>query len=188
MDSVLYDYLIRNQNKERVGSSSRRNEVLAQRLSSRGYNSALNTPTIVFQNDRAGPLEGAGDVPGAVDYPHSGWIERVMTEMEKASPAKQLAVGGISGWVSGYVFGKVGRVAAIAVGGSIILLQIASYQGLVEVNWNFLERRIEATRRRFNEQTFDNLPYLVEHLRQFARRHFLLTGSFLAGFLVGIAT
>lgn len=187
MDNVLYEYLLQNKKKERI-PRPQRDDVSGRRPHFRGVNSSFRSPVVMFQNDRAGPSDGAGDVPGALSPRQPGWIDQALTEMEKATPAKQLLVGGISGWVSGYVCGKVGRIAAVAVGGSIILLQIAHYQGFIQINWNRLERRLEDTRRHLNEQTFDNLPFVVEYLREFARRHFLLTGSFFAGFLVGMTT
>lgn len=179
MDNILHNLFLRSQNKDR---RSQHDEVAV--LHPRSHNtSSFRQPNIAFQ----GPLQGAGDVHGTVGPHHVSWQEWIVREMEKATPAKQLVAGGMSGWASGFMCAKVGRVAAIAVGGSIILLQIAIYQGFVQVNWTRLERRLEDTRRRINKQTLDNLPTLAENLREFARRHFLLTGSFVAGFFIGFA-
>lgn len=38
---------------------------------------------------------------------------------------------------------KVGKVAAIAVGGGIILLQIANHNGYINVNWSKINKKID---------------------------------------------
>ena len=62
-----------------------------------------------------------------------------MKEASKAPAPKQIGIGAACGWVSGYVMMKVGKAAATAVGGSLILLQIAHYKGLL---WLFRYIRI----------------------------------------------
>ncbi|AWP13602.1 FUN14 domain-containing protein 1 isoform 2 [Scophthalmus maximus] len=44
---------------------------------------------------------------------------------EKYSVATQIAIGGVSGWCVGYLFQKVGKVAATSVGGGLLLLQVS---------------------------------------------------------------
>ena len=53
----------------------------------------------------------------------------MLKEASKAPAPKQIGIGAACGWVSGYVMMKVGKAAATAVGGSLILLQIAHYKG-----------------------------------------------------------
>ena len=56
-------------------------------------------------------------------------FKKLLTEASKAPAPKQIGIGAACGWVSGYVMMKVGKAAATAVGGSLILLQIAHYKG-----------------------------------------------------------
>merc|ERR1719365_368371 len=65
-------------------------------------------------------------------------ITKFVKDMSKAPAGKQLGVGAAAGWISGYVAMKVGKAAATAIGGSLILLQIAHYKGYVQINWNQL--------------------------------------------------
>ena len=44
-----------------------------------------------------------------------------------------MLVGGSVGWLAGYVTMKVGKMAATAIGGSLLLLQIAHHKGYVKV-------------------------------------------------------
>ncbi|KAI2601476.1 FUNDC2 isoform 3, partial [Pan troglodytes] len=45
---------------------------------------------------------------------------------EKYSVATQLFIGGVTGWCTGFIFQKVGKLAATAVGGGFFLLQLAT--------------------------------------------------------------
>jgi len=53
---------------------------------------------------------------------------------------KQMIMGGVSGWITGFLAMKGMKVAATAIGGGIIILQIASHQGYININWNRLRR------------------------------------------------
>uniref|UniRef100_A0A4W2CYT5 FUN14 domain-containing protein 1-like n=1 Tax=Bos indicus x Bos taurus TaxID=30522 RepID=A0A4W2CYT5_BOBOX len=59
------------------------------------------------------------------------WWNRVFAHssgpiVEKYSVATQIAVGGVSGWCAGFLFQKVRKLAATAVGGGFLLLQMAA--------------------------------------------------------------
>uniref|UniRef100_A0ABM5FY18 FUN14 domain-containing protein 1 isoform X4 n=1 Tax=Pogona vitticeps TaxID=103695 RepID=A0ABM5FY18_9SAUR len=43
--------------------------------------------------------------------------------VEKYSVATQIVIGGVTGWCAGFLFQKVGKLAATAVGGGFLLLQ-----------------------------------------------------------------
>uniref|UniRef100_A0A8C9FMD0 FUN14 domain containing 1 n=1 Tax=Pavo cristatus TaxID=9049 RepID=A0A8C9FMD0_PAVCR len=44
--------------------------------------------------------------------------------VEKYSVATQIVMGGVTGWCAGFLFQKVGKLAATAVGGGFLLLQV----------------------------------------------------------------
>ncbi|XP_019061609.1 FUN14 domain-containing protein 1 isoform X2 [Fukomys damarensis] len=47
--------------------------------------------------------------------------------VEKYSVATQIAIGGVTGWCAGFLFQKVGKLAATAVGGGFLLLQATEF-------------------------------------------------------------
>ncbi|XP_023579615.1 FUN14 domain-containing protein 1-like isoform X2 [Octodon degus] len=55
------------------------------------------------------------------------WWNRSGPMVEKYSVATQMAMGGVTGWCAGFLFRKVGKLAATAVGGGFLLLQIAKF-------------------------------------------------------------
>ena len=62
-----------------------------------------------------------------------GTVERLCSELSRAPPPKQLAVGGAAGWVTGYLTMKAGKMAATAIGGTLLLVQIAHHKGYIKV-------------------------------------------------------
>lgn len=53
---------------------------------------------------------------------------------------ESFTMGTCLGFCSGYALKKVGRAAAVAVGGLVVIFQSAARQGYVEVKWDAIER------------------------------------------------
>lgn len=51
-------------------------------------------------------------------------FRRAVKDLSRAPAPKQIGVGAAVGWVTGYATMKVGKMAATAVGGSLLLLQV----------------------------------------------------------------
>ncbi|KAF4077704.1 hypothetical protein AMELA_G00211040 [Ameiurus melas] len=83
---------------------------------------------------------------------------------EKYSVATQLAIGGVTGWCAGYLFQKVGKVAASAVGGGFFLLQLNAEKPTKEVKTK------------------------VQEVQTFVKKNLVLSGGFVGGFLLGLAS
>ena len=62
-----------------------------------------------------------------------GTLEKICSDLSKAPVPKQIAVGGAAGWAAGYLTMKAGKMAATAIGGSLLLLQIAHHKGYIKV-------------------------------------------------------
>jgi FUN14 domain-containing protein 1 len=54
-------------------------------------------------------------------------VKKVLKDLSKASPSKQMAVGAGSGWLAGFLTMKAGKSFATAIGGSILLLQVLNH-------------------------------------------------------------
>uniref|UniRef100_A0A8C6LCT5 FUN14 domain-containing protein 2 n=1 Tax=Nothobranchius furzeri TaxID=105023 RepID=A0A8C6LCT5_NOTFU len=79
---------------------------------------------------------------------------------EKYSVASQIAIGGVSGWCAGYLFQKVGKVAATAVGGGLLLLQIANNSGYIQVDWKRVEKDVNKAKKQIQKGTNQAAPEL----------------------------
>lgn len=64
--------------------------------------------------------------------------------------------------VTGYLMMKVGKVAAVAVGGGIIILQIANHNGYIKVNWDRIYRNVEDQVEKIDASSSSKGPKLLD--------------------------
>ncbi|XP_070606614.1 FUN14 domain-containing protein 1 isoform X1 [Erythrolamprus reginae] len=88
--------------------------------------------------------------------------------VEKYSVATQIVMGGITGWCAGFLFQKVGKLAATAVGGGFLLLQIASHSGYIQIDWKRVEKDVNKAKKQLKKRANKAAPEintLIEELR-----------------------
>ncbi|KAM9450671.1 FUN14 domain-containing protein 2 [Clarias gariepinus] len=110
---------------------------------------------------------------------------------EKYSVATQLAIGGVTGWCAGYLFQKVGKVAASAVGGGFFLLQIANHTGYITVDWKRVEQDMNKAKKQLKlnaDKPSKEVKTKVQEVQTFVKKNIVLTGGFAGGFLLGLAS
>ncbi|KAB7494519.1 FUN14 domain-containing protein 1 [Armadillidium nasatum] len=99
------------------------------------------------------------------------WLQQYIREISKAPVAKQAAVGGISGWVVGYLSMKIGKAAATVVGGSLIVMQLAAHQGYIKVDWKKVNNDLEKNAKKLSKEVESRIkPGLADEVsfsRQF---------------------
>ncbi|XP_022224786.1 FUN14 domain-containing protein 2 [Drosophila obscura] len=66
---------------------------------------------------------------------YSKILKNTFNNISHQSAYSQLLIGVTSGWATGFTTMKIGKFAAFAIGGSIILMEIAHQEGIIEVNW-----------------------------------------------------
>ena len=81
------------------------------------------------------------------------WWNRVFARsfgpmVERYSVATQIVMGGVSGWCAEFLFQKVRKLAATAVGGGFLLPQIASHGGCVQIDWKRVEKDVNKVKGR----------------------------------------
>uniref|UniRef100_A0A8D0C2U9 FUN14 domain-containing protein 2 n=1 Tax=Salvator merianae TaxID=96440 RepID=A0A8D0C2U9_SALMN len=119
---------------------------------------------------------------------------RSESSMEKYNVVTQLAIGGATGWCTGFIFQKVGKLAATAVGGGFFLLQIANHTGYIKVDWQMVERDVNKAKEqlKIHKSGTNKLPpemkSQMNEVISFLKKNVLLTGGFVGGFLLGMAS
>ncbi|XP_078612977.1 FUN14 domain-containing protein 1-like [Branchiostoma floridae x Branchiostoma japonicum] len=121
-----------------------------------------------------------------------GWLKDMFPkDLSAKSVGTQIAVGGVSGWCAGYLFSKVGKLAATAVGGGFLLLQIANHAGYVKINWKRVEKDMEKYKKEIGKQAEKAYPDVAQILQQaktFMQENMVVAGGFAGGFLIGLAS
>uniref|UniRef100_A0A8C9Q729 FUN14 domain-containing protein 2 n=1 Tax=Spermophilus dauricus TaxID=99837 RepID=A0A8C9Q729_SPEDA len=107
---------------------------------------------------------------------------------EKYSVATQLLIGGVTGWCTGFIFQKVGKLAATTVGGGFFLLQLANYTGYIKVDWQRVEKDMKKLKIHKSNQIPTEVKSKAEEVVSFVKKNVLVTGGFFGGFLLGMAS
>ncbi|XP_045481847.1 FUN14 domain-containing protein 1-like [Harmonia axyridis] len=111
-------------------------------------------------------------------------FEKILGEIGKATPAKQMMIGVSVGWVSGFLAMRIGKTTAMAVGGGIILLQIANEKGFIKINWDKVNQNIDKVEDLVNR---DQSTWMNK-ITKFAARNSTFTSGYLGGFLIGLGS
>jgi len=115
-------------------------------------------------------------------------LKRVMKDLSKAPAPKQMAVGGSAGWLAGYMTMKLGKMAATAVGGTLLLLQIAHHKGYIKVDWNKMAGDSSSMADRLKKKLHIKSKSGMEKFQDFAAENIYVAGGFTGGFFLGIAS
>ncbi|XP_011053257.1 PREDICTED: uncharacterized protein LOC105145440 isoform X1 [Acromyrmex echinatior] len=95
------------------------------------------------------------------------FLEKIMGDVSKSSATKQIIIGTSSGWVTGFVTMKIGKVAACAIGGGIIMLQIAAHQGYIKINWDKIMSKAEKITDKVEEKITGEGPNFMDKAERF---------------------
>merc|ERR1719295_264015 len=74
----------------------------------------------------------------------------------------------------------------LAVGGSLILLQIAHYKGYVKINWNQLTNDSQTIREQIQDKLSRNTQTGLQKFNEFASQNVYLASGYAGGFLIGM--
>ncbi|KAH0500402.1 FUN14 domain-containing protein 1 [Microtus ochrogaster] len=111
--------------------------------------------------------------------------------VEKYSVATQIVMGGVTGWCAGFLFQKVGKLAATAVGGGFLLLQVASHSGYVQIDWKRVEKDVNKAKRQIKKRANKAAPEInniIEEATEFIKQNIVISSGFVGGFLLGLAS
>uniref|UniRef100_A0A8C7NNG7 FUN14 domain-containing protein 1 n=1 Tax=Oncorhynchus mykiss TaxID=8022 RepID=A0A8C7NNG7_ONCMY len=100
---------------------------------------------------------------------------------------------GVTGWCAGYLFQRVGKIAATAIGGGFLLLQIANHSGYVQVDWKKVEKDVNKAKKHLKKRTKQAAPEINSFFEEvkateFVKKNIVLSSGFVGGFLLGLAS
>lgn len=89
------------------------------------------------------------------------------------------------------MFQRVGKIAATAIGGGFLLLQIANHSGYVQVDWKKVEKDVNKAKKHLKKRTKQAAPEInsfFEEATEFVKKNIVLSSGFVGGFLLGLAS
>ncbi|KAJ8030956.1 FUN14 domain-containing protein 1 [Holothuria leucospilota] len=119
------------------------------------------------------------------------WLTRALDgEISTKSVPVQVGIGASSGWVAGYLFQKVGKLAATAVGGGFFIILVGHQTGYLRIDWKRVEKDVGKTQSRLAAEAEKRLPQvsgIFQQGKELLKKNVILSSSFAGGFLLGIA-
>ncbi|CAO1387943.1 unnamed protein product [Diamesa serratosioi] len=98
------------------------------------------------------------------------FLDRILGDVSKKSATKQILIGAGSGAVTGFLTMKVGKLVAISVGGSIILLQIASNEGYISIDWSKVTKNVNKVTDKVEEAVTGEGPSFADKAERYIDR------------------
>ena len=124
-------------------------------------------------------------------------VRRTLNDVSQMSTLNQVVVGGTAGLLTGYVFSRVGKLAAFSIGSGILVLQVAQHLGYIEVKLA-KKSRVEELKRKALRAAQDagltspasgqsSIERAAVQVQGFLKDNLTLGVSFGGGLLVGIS-
>uniref|UniRef100_A0A0B6YT13 FUN14 domain-containing protein 1 n=1 Tax=Arion vulgaris TaxID=1028688 RepID=A0A0B6YT13_9EUPU len=113
------------------------------------------------------------------------FTERIFGDITKSSACKQLGIGAATGWVTGYMANKIGKIAAISAAGGFCLFQIAQYNGYITVNWTRVQHALTKAQAKAKKAMIKHSEGICQKSRICYEENFFLVTGFATGFLIG---
>ncbi|XP_045477455.1 FUN14 domain-containing protein 1-like [Harmonia axyridis] len=111
-------------------------------------------------------------------------LNRLGNNLKANTFPKQMGLGTSTGILAGFLSMKVGRLSALAVGGGIILYEIAHHNKIVTKDLESISKQIKE-KDYFNNPKAKKVMDLFAHVKKFAGRNKIFSIALLGGFLVG---
>ncbi|XP_043217366.1 FUN14 domain-containing protein 1-like [Amphibalanus amphitrite] len=130
---------------------------------------------------------GAGlDVDKVAEEAES-MFRRALDDVKSGSTYKQLGWGAAAGWVTGYLGMKVGKLAAMTLGGSLLVMQVANHKGYINVNWAKVNHDIREISEKVQDDVKSAAPGAAGEVKKFALENKYVAAGFTGGFLIGLS-
>ncbi|CAH8649518.1 unnamed protein product [Heterobilharzia americana] len=106
-------------------------------------------------------------------------VQDTLNSIKSRPHRQQVCIGVGSGLIAGYIFAKIGRAAALLLGGSLIALQCAVQQDVIHINWRKVGRA--------GDQLKSSTPILGDKIMKTIDENRVFFGSFGGGFLIAVS-
>ncbi|XP_066156258.1 FUN14 domain-containing protein 2-like [Euwallacea fornicatus] len=115
-----------------------------------------------------------------------GAVSRFFHNLTGSDTTKEILIGAGAGFATGFLSVKAGKTVAISVGGGIILLQLANDQGIIKVNYNKMNRKIDKIADKVEQAITGRSPSWTDKVVNFTKRNTPFTVGFVGGLLIGV--
>lgn len=100
----------------------------------------------------------------------SKFLGGILGDINSKSAYTQIGIGAVSGWVSGFATMKIGKFAAFAIGGTIILVEIAHHEGLISIDWSKVNKKLDKVSDKVETAVTGQSPSWMDKAERFVDR------------------
>ncbi|XP_072380804.1 FUN14 domain-containing protein 1A-like [Diabrotica undecimpunctata] len=112
-------------------------------------------------------------------------LKKILHALRNSVKSKQVLVGASAGFITGIVTTKIGKSAALAVGGGMMLLQILNEMEYININW---DRVNDTVNNSVEENMVNGGALYLKKIKEFVKnKNVCIIYGFVGGFLIGIA-
>uniref|UniRef100_A0A5S6QWP8 Glutathione peroxidase n=1 Tax=Trichuris muris TaxID=70415 RepID=A0A5S6QWP8_TRIMR len=111
-------------------------------------------------------------------------LMETLRRIGKSPSTEQIVFGGASGWAAGFVCVKFGRYAAVAIGTTVLVLQIAVHRHYVRINWRSFEGTSQAAQEHVERILHGEGSSAIMAAKNFIKNNAFFAVAFSAGFLI----
>ncbi|XP_067620876.1 FUN14 domain-containing protein 1 isoform X2 [Eurosta solidaginis] len=116
----------------------------------------------------------------------SKFLGGVLGDISSRSAYTQIAIGATTGWLTGFATMKIGKFAAFAIGGGIILMEIAHQEGFIDIDWSKITGKLDKVTDKVETAVTGQEKNWIEKGKVFVKNNAVFTVAFLGGALIGI--
>ncbi|XP_028135687.2 FUN14 domain-containing protein 1A-like [Diabrotica virgifera virgifera] len=112
-------------------------------------------------------------------------LKKILHVLRSNAKSKQVLVGASAGFITGIVTTKIGKSAALALGGGMMLLQVLNEMEYININW---DRVNDTVNNSVEENMANGAALYLKKVKEFVKnKNVCIMYGFVGGFLIGIA-
>ncbi|XP_037919294.1 FUN14 domain-containing protein 2 isoform X1 [Hermetia illucens] len=98
------------------------------------------------------------------------WFQKMFVDISGKAATTQICIGATTGWITGFALVKIGKMAALAIGGTIVFLEIANENGIVKIDWGKVEKEVDKVTDRVEEAVTGNKKSWMDKAERYVDR------------------
>lgn len=100
----------------------------------------------------------------------SKFLGGILGDISSKSAYTQIFIGAVSGWVTGYSTLKIGKLAAFAIGGTIIVVEIAHLEGYIQIDWSKMTKKLDKVSDKVESAVTGETPSWMDKAERYVDR------------------
>jgi len=98
------------------------------------------------------------------------FIDKAVGEIGWDAATRQLIFGSLSGWLTGFVAMRAGKVSGMGLGGGAMALHYAEQNGYINLNWDKVTKKVDKLTDKIEKEATGSSPAWIDKVERFVDR------------------